>query len=444
MENQFDVIIIGSGPGGMAAAYDLAAAGKKIAVVEADKWGGTCPNRGCDPKKILYHGVAAGEAVAQLKGAGYAGKPAVNWEELMAFKKDFTDAVPKEQKGGLESAGITVIEGTAVFENEHTIIVSEKSYTADTFILATGQHSALLDIPGKEHLETSTEFLELPSLPEKMAFIGGGYIAFELANIAHSSGSEVHIIHHNQKPLKGFEQEQVNALIQLMKSKGIIFHFDEEVEKIEKTDDLLKATLASGDMLEVNRIFCSTGRIANVEGMNLEGIGINYSARGIEVDSRLRTSVKNIYSLGDCLAKKKPKLTPVSSFEGGYLAKLLSGKIDEEISYPEIPTILFASPKLAQVGKTEVTPDETEHYEVQDLDVSQWFTYKYRKEPLAMAKVVVDKQTGLLAGASVLSNEADELINLLTLVINQKLPKENINQLIMLYPTVASDISYLY
>lgn len=441
---KFDIIIIGSGPGGMAAAYDLAASGKKIAVVEADLWGGTCPNRGCDPKKVLYGAIEAQDAVQQLEHHGFSTVPKINWRELMAYKETFTQHVPTEQKAGLDSAGIQTIYGQAVFKDEHTITVAEQEYQADGFIIATGQRPAILTIPGKEYFETSTEFLSMQELPETMIFVGGGYISLELANIANSCGAEVHLLHHNDRPLKGFDAELTKEMIQQLSARGIHFHLNESAEKIVKQEKKYSVTLTSGGELLVDRVFCAAGRIPNVESLGLENIGVNYSRKGIIVNDYLQTSVENIYALGDCLEKSLPKLTPVSSFEGSYLADLIGKNKQEPINYPTIPTIIFSSPKLAQVGLTNVEKLDAENYEVQKLDLSQWFTYKRINEPLVKATIVTEKATGILVGASILGNEADQLINLFTIMINQKLRSEQIDRLIMLYPTVGSDLGYLY
>ncbi|WP_207695784.1 glutathione reductase (NADPH) [Enterococcus sp. DIV0212c] len=442
--DKFDVIIIGSGPGGMAAAYDLAAEGKKIAVVEADLWGGTCPNRGCDPKKVLYGAVEARDNVLQLKNNGFDAAPEINWGNLMAFKETFTQPVPEEQQKGLTGAGIQTITGKAIFKDKHTITVENKDYQSNQFILATGQRPAILDIPGKENFGTSTDFLSMKELPEKIVFVGGGYISLELANIASSSGSEVHLLHHNERPLKGFDEELTKDLIENLKKRGIHFHFNESAESITKQDEQFEIALISKGTMLADRVFCATGRIPNVEGLNLEKIGVAFTHKGITVNEQLQTTVENIYALGDCLQKTQPKLTPVSSFEGSYLAKLLSGKTQAAIEYPALPTIIFSSPKLAQVGLTDQAALENEKYKVQELDLSQWFTYKHINEPLVKAKIITEKTTGLLVGATVLGNEADQLINMFTLMINQKIPAEKINEMIMLYPTVSSDLSYLY
>lgn len=441
---RFDVIIIGSGPGGMAAAYDLVAEGKKVAVVEADLWGGTCPNRGCDPKKVLYGAVEARDNVVQLKNKGFDARPEINWRDLMAFKETFTQPVPIEQKSGLISSGIQTITGFASFKDKHTITVENKEYRSDAFIIATGQRPAILDIPGKENFDTSTDFLNMIELPKKIAFVGGGYISLELANIAASCGSEVHLLHHNDRPLKGFDEELTKELIENLSLRGIHFHFNESAEGLTKKSEQIEITLTSQGTLFVDRVFCATGRIPNVEGLDLEKIGVDSTHKGIRVNEFLQTAVESIYALGDCLEKNEPKLTPVSSFEGQYLAKILSGKTQETIKYPALPTIIFSSPKLAQVGLTELVTLENGSYQVEVLDLSQWFTYKHLNEPLVKAKIVTEKETGLLVGATVLGNEADQLINLFTLMVNQKLPADKVNEMIMLYPTVSSDLSYLY
>ncbi|ALS36078.1 glutathione reductase (NADPH) [Enterococcus rotai] len=442
--DSFDTIIIGSGPGGMAAAYDLAAEGKKVAVVEADLWGGTCPNRGCDPKKVLYGAIEARDNLAQLKGQGFDTIPKINWSELMAFKETFTQPVPSEQQQGLSSVGIQTITGKAAFKDSHTIIVENQEYQARQFILATGQRPAILDIPGKEHFSTSTEFLSMKELPKTIVFVGGGYISLELANIANSSGSEVHLVHHNERPLKGFDQELTNELIDNLKKRGVYFHFNESVESISKQGAQYNIRLTSQDSLLVDQVFCATGRIPNVEGLNLESIGVAFNHKGISVNDYLQTTVDTIYAIGDCVQKDKPKLTPIASFEGSYLAKLLSGKLETAIHYPVIPTIIFSSPKLAQVGLVDEAMSADDRYKQQTIDLSQWFTYKHLNEPLVKAKIITDQVTGLLVGATVLGNEADQLINLFTMMINQNVTASKVNEMIMLYPTVSSDLSYFY
>jgi len=439
---KFDVIIIGSGPGALAAAYKLAKK-KQVAIVEADAWGGTCPNRGCDPKKVLYAATHARQAIQQLHGHGFTNVPSINWSQLMTFKETFTQPVSVTQKQGLTAANITTLTGKAAFKNAQTITVGTKEYQAQTFILATGQQPALLDIPGKEYFKTSTDFLSFPQLPPKLVFVGGGYISFELANIANSCGSEVHVLHHNEQPLKGFDEEFVQSLVQQMTQQGIHFHFNESVERIAKQKEQVVLSLTTGGTLATDAVICGIGRIPALSGLNLAAAGVDYSKKGVEVNEYLQTANQKIYALGDCLAKKQPKLTPISSYEGDYLADLLMGVTTQPIAYPSLPTIVFCLPQLAQVGMTTAEAVKNEAYEISTLDMTHWFTYQHLNEAVAESKIIKEKASDKLVGAAVLSNEAAELINLLTLMIDQQIPAEAIGQQIMLYPTGASDLSYL-
>ena len=205
----YDAIIIGSGVSGLSAAYGLKEAGKTVLVVEEDLWGGTCPNRGCDPKKVLLSAVEARNRVKQLSGKGFNEIPTANWEELQKFKRTFTDPVPESRKKQLAEAEIDHLSGTARFLDDSSIEVNEEVFHADYLVLATGQRPTILPVEGKEYLKTSADFLSLPVLPKEIIFIGGGYIAFELATIANAAGSKVTIVHHNQRPLKEFEASLV-------------------------------------------------------------------------------------------------------------------------------------------------------------------------------------------------------------------------------------------
>lgn len=210
---KYDEIVIGSGVAGLSAAYGLKEAGKQVLVIEENLWGGTCPNRGCDPKKILLNGLETKKRVEQLLGKGFSKVPLVDWQALQAFKRTFTDPVSKNRQAELASADIDYLSGKAHFINEHTIVVGEETITATHFVLATGQRPAILPIEGNQYLQTSTDFLSLTELPEEIIFIGAGYVAFELAMIAHAAGSKVTIVHHNQRPLKAFEEKLVKQLV---------------------------------------------------------------------------------------------------------------------------------------------------------------------------------------------------------------------------------------
>lgn len=441
--NQFDTIIIGGGVGGMAAANGLAAAGKKVAVIENDLWGGTCPNRGCDPKKVLVGAVEAKHAVTQLNGKGFSLDPKINWPDLMRFKKTFTDPVSKQSKKSLDSAGIETIDGTAEFVDAHTLTVNGETLTADQFIIASGAKPSILPIKGKEYFLTSDDFLSLEEMPEKITFIGGGYIAFEFASIASAAGAEVHIVHHNERPLKAFDKEHVNTAIKQLEEKGVVFHYNIESSQIEKQGSSFVLSDDKDFSLTSDLIFCTTGRIPNIDELKLENAGVKTNKNGVEVNDYLQTSNEAIFACGDVIAKSKGKLTPFSSFEASYLVSYLTNKTNKEISYPTIPTIVFTSPKIAQTGISSSEASE-EEYAISSIDATSWYTYHRTNEPVSKIKIITNRQTGLLAGASCVNQEAEELINYLSFLIDKNVSAKEVSQLIFAYPSVASDLSSLY
>ncbi len=440
--NKFDVVILGAGPGGGALAYALKAQDLKVAVVEENLWGGTCPNRGCDPKKVLLAAVDARRHSQYLEGNGLKKAPEIDWPALIKFEKTFTDPVSEGTKTGLKNAGITVIDGSVKFVDKHTIFANDQKVTADKFVIATGARPGLLEVDGKHHFKTSTDFLQMTQMPKTVTFLGGGYIAFEFAAIASAAGAQVHIVHHNDRPLKAFPQADVQRLVHQLKEVGVQFHFGVDISRIEKNETGYELISAQGFSLQTDQVFCTAGRIPNDDTLALEKAGVKYSKKGIEVDDHLQTTAENIYALGDVVAKTQPKLTPVSGFEAHYLAELFGGH-DKAIRYPAIPTVIYGDPRLAMVGvNADEAQKQTSVYKVSDMDITGWFTYRRLNEPLAHATVITSKKTGAVVGASLMSSEADDLINYFAMAINRQLTPENLKETIFAYPTAASDLTY--
>ncbi|WP_125768550.1 dihydrolipoyl dehydrogenase family protein [Companilactobacillus furfuricola] len=440
---KYDAIVIGGGPAGGAAAYALKGAGKKVAIFEDDLWGGTCPNRGCDPKKMLLSAVEARDRIKQLQGNGFSKVPDADWTEMERFKETYTENIPEGTKKGLDSAGIATYYGKSSFISENQLQFDSEVFEADQFIIATGQKPSILIIEGSENLITSNEFLSLKQMPKSITFIGAGYIAMELANIANATGADVHLIHHNDRPLKAFDEDFVNDMVEQMKQSGITFHFNVYVDQVEKTSDGL--TIHANDFeLKTGAVVCATGRIPNVEGLNLEQAGVKVERSGIKVNEYLQTDNPNIYAVGDVIKKSEPKLTPVAGFEAKYAVGHILGQNSQPISYPAIPTLVYGSPKLAKVGIS--IPDakaDPEQYQVNEFDLTNWFTYHRINEPKAAAKIVLNNNKQIV-GATVLTEQADELINLLTIAVDKKMDNSALNDFIFGYPTVASDLQYLF
>ncbi|WP_309297200.1 NAD(P)/FAD-dependent oxidoreductase [Lapidilactobacillus luobeiensis] len=435
MMADYQTIIIGAGPAGNALAYRLAST-QKVLVVENDLFGGTCPNQGCDAKKMLYSGIEVRQQAQRLQGHGLASAPKINWPDLMAFKRSYTEQVPTATEAELRNVGVTTVHGTAKFIAADILEVDHHQYHGNHIVIATGQRPHQLQIPGAELLKTSRDFLDLDQLPQRIIFIGGGYISFELANIAATAGAQVTLIHHNQRPLKQFPQMLVASLIQQMTAAGIQVHLGAEPQAVQKTATGLQLQTSAGDF-DADLIINATGRQPNIDALGLDQVGINADVHGVAVNDHLQTSLPEVYAIGDVVKRTLPKLTPVASFEGDYLADQLLGLRDDAIDYPLIPTIVFGTEKLAQIGvSVNEAQKDTLHFQVTEMDVGSWYTYNRIQDKNAKVLLVKD-MVGQVVGVSVLSALADELINHFADRLAQG------HAPLYLYPTTASDLAYL-
>ena len=441
MAYDYDTIVIGGGPGGLAAAYGLAAK-QKVLVIESDLWGGTCPNYGCDPKKMLYRGVEVKNATLRMNGFGMSGTAKIDWPSLMAFKRSYTTGIAAGTLTGLTQTGIKTLYGRAQLLGQHMVKVGSQNVTGEHIVIATGHTPRFPDIPGANLLKTSRDFLDLDELPTSIAFIGAGYVSVELANIAAAAGADVHIIGHSDRLLRAFPKVATEALKQLLLKTGIHFHPNVELTKISPLGTMTHLHADRFD-LNVDMAVTAMGRIANVADLGLANAGIKSDLRGIPVDDHLRTAVANIYAIGDVNLKPQPKLTPVAGFEGRYVAQQILGS-QEPIHYPAIPTIVFGPTELAKVGVAlEDALAAPEQYQVPHNETTHWYTYNRIQDPDAQVWTIVDKSTGKLAGAVVLASLAEGLINTFAAAIDAGQEPSDLNR-IYAYPSAQSDLQYLF
>ena len=441
MAYDYDTIVIGGGPGGLAAAYGLAAK-QRVLVIESDLWGGTCPNYGCDPKKMLYRGVEVKNAALRMNGFGISGTAKIDWPSLMAFKRSYTTGIPAGTLTGLTRTGIKTLYGRAQLLGQHMVKVGSQNVTGEHIVIATGHTPRFPDIPGANLLKTSRDFLDVDELPTSIAFIGAGYVSVELANIAAAAGADVHIIGHSDRLLRAFPKAATEALKQLLLKTGIHFHPNVELTKISPLGTMTHLH-ADGFDLNVDMAVTAMGRIANVADLGLANAGIKSDLRGIPVDDHLRTAVANIYAIGDVNLKPQPKLTPVAGFEGRYVAQQILGS-QEPIHYPAIPTIVFGPTELAKVGVAlEDALAAPEQYQVTHNETTHWYTYNRIQDPDAQVWTIVDKSTGKLAGAVVLASLAEDLINTFAAAIDAGQEPSDLNR-IYAYPSAQSDLQYLF
>src|SRR6202521_2859146 len=249
MTRKFDLVVIGTGSAGSTVASRCRSAEWQVAIVDSRPFGGTCALRGCDPKKVLVAAAEAFDWARRMKGRGIqAAKLQIDWPELMRFKRSFTEPVPKRREDGFAKAGVAAFHGRARFTGPTTVQVGEETLEGRYVVIAAGEVPAGLEIPGTEHLTTSDQFLDLNELPQRILFVGGGYIAFEFAHVAARVGSRVTVLHRGPRPLALFDSDLVDQLVERTRELGIDVHLGTEAIGIEKSSrELIVRAMAAGE-----------------------------------------------------------------------------------------------------------------------------------------------------------------------------------------------------
>lgn len=430
----YDAIFIGSGHASWHGAVTLAAAGKKVAVLDHDLPGGTCTNYGCDAKILLDGPFEFMDGLSRYQDVCVDQIGTIDWKKLMQYKKQHLDPFSKVVPAFLDQAGVTFIRERGKLLDAHTVKAGDQVLTAENIVLCVGQRNARLDIPGKEFLHGSREFLDIEEMPEHLICIGAGIIATEFASMALTLGKKVTFIEFAPRALAAYPEKYVDLLTAKMTEQGADFHFGEAVCKVEKTEGGYKVTTKSGLSVEGDYVLDATGRVANIEDLGLEALGIEATRRGIKVDDHLRTGVKNIYASGDAVDKMIPKLTPTAVFESEYIAGQILGNT-EPICYPAVPNLVFTLPRIAQVGVTVAEAENTpEKYKVVSIPYGRQQEWIDNRELDIDQTFIVDNE-GYLVGAAIYGSEAGTWIDFLTLIINKRVTASELRSMIFAFPT---------
>lgn len=449
MTRKFDVVVIGTGSAGSAVASRCRSAGWQVAVIDSRPFGGTCALRGCDPKKVLVGAAEALDRVRRMKGKGIRAEDVrIDWQELMRFKRSFTEPVPKKQEEGFAKAGIATFHGRARFVGPCSLQVDDEVLEGRYVVIAAGQKPADLKIPGTEHLTTSEQFLELDELPKRILFIGGGYIAFEFAHVAVRAGAQVTIVHRGPRPLPLFDPDLVDQLVKSSRELGIDVQLGTEVIGIEKMSGQLIVRGSASDQqhtFEADMVVHAAGRVPEIDDMNLDAAGVAWDSQGVKVNEFLQ-SVSNpaVYAAGDAAASGGPPLTPVASYEGiSVAANLLKGN-NQKPNYLGIPTVVFAIPPLASVGLSESEAHKQAlKFKVKKEMTSNWYSSRRVAEKYSGFKALVEEGTDRIVGAHLLGSDAEEVINLFGLAMRAGMRAADLKHMLYAYPTRGSDVPYM-
>ncbi|MCH4822622.1 NAD(P)/FAD-dependent oxidoreductase [Gramella lutea] len=443
---EFDVFVIGTGTAGKSVAKECVAEGLKVAIADNREFGGTCANRGCDPKKVLVGLTEILDRAEKMKDNGISKMPEFSWEDLMKFKKTFVDAVPAATEKDLKKLGIKMYHQSPKFLDENTLSVEGKTVTAKKIVIATGNQPMELPIPGRELSINSDDFLKLEKLPESMLFIGAGYIGMEFAHIAARCGVDVTILDAEERPLSNFDEDMVARLQKASEEIGIKFHFNCEVKEIEKLRTNYRViSNQKGKKIELKAklVINAAGRVPSIDELDLAKGNVKFSNKGITVNENLQsTSNSSVFACGDVSASEGLPLTPLSSQEARIVAaNILDKDRAKEVNYPPQPSVVFTIPNLASVGLNEKqAKDRGYDFKVEQKSVPWWFNSKRINDNYYAYKTLVDKKTGLILGAHLIGADAGEMINMFVMAMCGKLDCRTLKGMIFSYPSWGSDI----
>ena len=446
MTEAYDLIVIGAGMAGAAAANKCASEGWKVAIVDELPYGGTCALRGCDPKKILRRGAEIIDSARLMAGKGIdANGVNINWADLMKHKRGFTDPVPQNMEAGLSGNGVETLHGTARFEAEHRLVIDDVAYESAHFLIATGARPRPLDFPGHEHLIDSTDFLELEDLPRRVLFVGGGFVSFEFAHIAAGAGARPVIIDRGARPLKGFDTDLVGLLVARSADAGIEVRPNTTITGIEPVGSGYRVTVdTAGEHAEIDTdlVVHGAGRVPQLSKLALDAANVAHDTAGVTVTGHLQSTTNQaVYAAGDSANTPGMPLTPVAVFEGKVAASNLLKGTTTVPDYAGVPTAVFTIPELVRVGLLEdEAPAAGIDVDVRYKDTSGWYSNYRIAETTAATKILVDTANDTIVGAHMLGPEYGELVNIFSLAIKLGLTTRQLKSMPSLYPTVGSDL----
>ena len=448
MPSQYDLVVIGTGTGASVAASQCRAAGWRVAVVDHLPFGGTCALRGCDPKKVLVGAAQALDDVRRLRGKGIeGGEPAINWHELIQFKRTFTQPVPAGKEKSFEESGIDAYHGRARFHGPRSVAVGGNQLEGRHILIATGAVPMRLGVPGEEHLTSSTEFMELEQLPKRIVLVGGGFIAAEFSHIAARAGAQVTVLQRANRMLTPFDPDLVGWLMGKFQAIGVDVRLNTEVREIAKIGDgfSVRAT-ANGkhETFKADLVVHAAGRVPDLDPLDLAVANVVSEKGRLRLNEFLQSaSNAAIYAVGDA-ASSGPPLTPVAAHDAQVAAANMLQGNHRRPDYKGVPSVAFTIPPIAAVGLSEEQARDRElKFRMQKQQASDWYTARRVGEKIYGFKILVEEGSDRILGAHLLGPHVDEVINVFALAIRHGLTSEDLKTTIFAYPTGASDIGHM-
>ena len=449
MTFDYELLTIGAGSGGVAATRRAGNYGVRAAICEEDRVGGTCVLRGCIPKKLFVYASHFSEDFKDSKNYGWSVSDVTfDWETLVRNKDAELERLHGIYNKMLDDASVDVISGRAGFIDEHNVEVREgdtsRIVSAETILVATGGWAIKPPISGLESALTSTEAFDLSEFPERMVILGGGYIAVEFAGIFSKLGVAVTEVIRAKHVLRGFDNDLRHHLQREMIREGITVKAEVNVNAVQKVSDVYRVELSDGGVIEADQLLCALGRAPNTLALALDEAGVERLGNGaIKVDAWSRTSVPNIYAVGDCT--DRVNLTPVAIAEGRAFADTLYNNQPKTVDYENIASAVFSQPPIGTVGLTETEARS----KYGDIGV-----YRSEFRPLkatmsgnsgrTFMKLLVENSSDRVVGCHMAGDDAAEIIQGVAVAVKCGATKAQFDSTMAIHPTASEELVTMY
>lgn len=446
MSRHYDYIAIGGGSGGIASINRAAMYGKKCAIIEANHLGGTCVNLGCVPKKVMWYGAQVAEAMHKYApDYGFdIDVKSFDFKKLVETRQKYIGNIHRSYENNLAKNNVEVINGFAKFVDAKTVEVNGEHITADHILIATGGRPVFPDIKGAEYGIDSDGFFALEHLPERVAVVGAGYVAVEIAGVLRSLGSEVDLYVRQHAPLRSFDHSIVNVLLEEMDKEGIKLHTHSTLKEVVKNEDgSLTIELEDGQSQTVDCLIWAVGREPATDVINLEVTGVETNSIGkVKVDKFQNTNVEGIYAVGDII-ENSIDLTPVAVAAGRRLSeRLFNNKPNEHLDYNLVPTVIFTHPPIGTVGLSEM--QAIEQYGEENVKCyTSTFTPMYsavtqHRQKCTMKLVCLGEEEKII-GLHGIGFGVDEMIQGFAVAIKMGATKADFDNTVAIHPTGAEE-----
>ena len=435
----YDLITLGAGSGGVRASRLAGKYGARVAVVESSRLGGTCVMRGCVPKKLLVYGAHFAADFEDAVGFGWTIEGARHdWGALISAKEKELNRLEDVYGRMLRDASVEIVEGRGAVKDPHTVEVDGRAITAAKIMVAVGGWPVLPEFPGREHVITSNEALDLPERPQRIVIVGGGYIALEFAGIFAALGSDVTVVIRSGQILRGFDEDVRATLSSELEKKGIRIQRDSLVRSVEKVADGYSVYFDQGDEMVVDRVMFATGRAPNTASLGLKEAGVKLNGNAaVIVDEWYRSSVESIFAIGD--VTDRVALTPVAINEGRVFAETFFNKNPLTLDYNYIASAVFSQPPVCVVGLTEA---EARAKGKVRIFLSQFRPMKHTlsgRDERTMMKMIVDAQTDKVLGCHMVGDDAPEIIQGIAVALKCGATKAQFDSTVGIHPTAAEE-----